>query len=351
MVNVIIAYILWFFGGIFGVHHLYLRRDNQALVWWTTLAGCGIGWFRDLWRIPSYVRQANNEPSYVDEIKELKRIYKKPPFSYERIITEIFVSSLLAYLFYSAWSVDLLKSYGFVNILVITVLTPLVAAYGVLLVANIGEQRADFKLPVIGSFLGIPFYLKDPTQIIYSSLISTAFLNYFNGTRWRDISPNRPQRTGCLKRTLRITSFCFVYLSLWALVINHNASVRDSTGKERKLSEVIIRYFSSEEWQQTKESIWFLYEYGSENGWTNLADAIWKIFATEDVPNAYKVLGLSPDATQEEIKSKYRNLVKKWHPDKHKDANMKKLASNHFMAIQNAYNILTKNSHTKTRTP
>lgn len=31
------AYLLWLFGGIFGLHHLYLRRDTQAFLWWATL--------------------------------------------------------------------------------------------------------------------------------------------------------------------------------------------------------------------------------------------------------------------------------------------------------------------------
>ena len=41
----------------------------------------GLGWFRDLWRIPSYVREANDDPTYINDITEQMRTRKKPPFS------------------------------------------------------------------------------------------------------------------------------------------------------------------------------------------------------------------------------------------------------------------------------
>ena len=40
----------------------------------------GAGWFRDLWRIPEYVREANNEPGYVENLKQKMREYDSPPF-------------------------------------------------------------------------------------------------------------------------------------------------------------------------------------------------------------------------------------------------------------------------------
>lgn len=59
--SVIWAYLLWMFGGIFGVHHFYLKRDRHAFVWWTTLGGFGVGWLGEIFRIPRYVRDANEE--------------------------------------------------------------------------------------------------------------------------------------------------------------------------------------------------------------------------------------------------------------------------------------------------
>lgn len=30
------AYLCWMIGGLFGLHHFYLRRDRQAFLCWTT---------------------------------------------------------------------------------------------------------------------------------------------------------------------------------------------------------------------------------------------------------------------------------------------------------------------------
>lgn len=47
----------------------------------------------------------------------------------------------------------------------------------------------------------------------------------------------------------------------------------------------------------------------------------------------YKILGIKPQASPQEIRRAYRSLVKKYHPDKNKDAG----AQEKFLAIQSAY--------------
>lgn len=50
------------------------------------------------------------------------------------------------------------------------------------------------------------------------------------------------------------------------------------------------------------------------------------------------LLGLREKSTLKEIKSKYKNLMKKWHPDKHKDDQDK--ATKMSMQINEAYEVI-----------
>ncbi len=54
----------------------------------------------------------------------------------------------------------------------------------------------------------------------------------------------------------------------------------------------------------------------------------------------YKVLGVSPSATDEEIKEAYRNLAKKYHPDQYADSPLKDLADEKMKEINEAYDAI-----------
>ena len=56
--------------------------------------------------------------------------------------------------------------------------------------------------------------------------------------------------------------------------------------------------------------------------------------------NPYEVLGVKPGASQEEIKSAYRKLVKQYHPDQYGDNPLKDLAEEKLAEINRAYDML-----------
>ena len=57
--------------------------------------------------------------------------------------------------------------------------------------------------------------------------------------------------------------------------------------------------------------------------------------------NPYEVLGVSKDATQDEIKAAYRKLAKQYHPDKYVGNPLSDLAQEKFKEINEAYETLT----------
>ncbi|OOM76532.1 J domain-containing protein [Clostridium sp. BL-8] len=59
--------------------------------------------------------------------------------------------------------------------------------------------------------------------------------------------------------------------------------------------------------------------------------------------NPYEVLGIKPGASQDEIKSAYRKLIKQYHPDQFGDNPLKNLAEEKMIEINEAYEALTKN--------
>jgi molecular chaperone DnaJ len=60
--------------------------------------------------------------------------------------------------------------------------------------------------------------------------------------------------------------------------------------------------------------------------------------------NPYEVLGLKPGASEEEIKAAYRELVKKYHPDRYQDNPLSDLAEDKMREINEAYETLMAGS-------
>ncbi|MEO9310074.1 MAG: DnaJ domain-containing protein [Nitrososphaera sp.] len=69
-----------------------------------------------------------------------------------------------------------------------------------------------------------------------------------------------------------------------------------------------------------------------------------KMLQESRLPNYYATLGISNNATQEEIKARFRQLAKEYHPDKTKDQKTSEI----FAEITKAYEILSDEEKRKT---
>ena len=58
---------------------------------------------------------------------------------------------------------------------------------------------------------------------------------------------------------------------------------------------------------------------------------------------AFKILGLNSDSDLKAVKTKYKNLAKKWHPDVQNDSKSK-INKDKFINITNAYKIILESN-------
>jgi len=128
---------------------------------------------------------------------------------------------------------------------------------------------------------------------------------------------------------------------MWSSYFYFNAEVNHN-GDRIKLRDAVGNFIKSplvQEFQRNVRDHWnHMLEHGFMSAWTNLVDSL-DPFGEK---NSLKVLGLGAGATQDEIKSKYRELSKQWHPDKVRgDATAKEEAQAKFLEIQAAYENLS----------
>jgi TM2 domain-containing membrane protein YozV len=59
MKSTAVAYLLWFFFSVLGIHRFYLGRPVSGILFLFTFGGFGLWWFLDLFLIPGMVTMEN----------------------------------------------------------------------------------------------------------------------------------------------------------------------------------------------------------------------------------------------------------------------------------------------------
>lgn len=347
---ILVAYFLWINLGWCGVHLFYLGRDRQGILWLTSFAGIfGVGWLRDMYRIPAYVREANADSEFLLEVGREMRKRKRPSVwaNVHRVVAQV----LFGLLYRSLILFALPEEYAEVGYIV-TALVPLGTAFGAYMVSNTGIIKSSLTYSLAGAYLG-EICFGHPHLLLVESFPSLAVgvCTLFSTFAWqydrRPRGPNVMGRATCCKRCFRrlvvCTACALVFSFLLCSAVYFNATVETEDGEIVKVREAFNNFFRSPYWQQLKDSFWKnlddVWQEFREKGWEGAKKRLIMLADVQGVERSRLVLGVEQNVTLKELKLRYRELAKEWHPDRNRDVPEGKKArvQERFMEIKEAY--------------
>ncbi|XP_014349696.1 dnaJ homolog subfamily C member 22 [Latimeria chalumnae] len=330
--RVLLAYAFWFLGGPLGLHHIYLGRDSHALLWMVTFGGFGMGWIWEFWQIPSYVAKANEREAMRKEQRP-----SEPPASSLRVVGQLTIG-----IYFGIVAIIGLSSFSTFYLIAL----PLAVGLGVHLVASVGDETSDLVKTLIASFITSPIFYGRPLATlpisITASVTSYQHRRYKTGIRQEENLRVRLYRLGLayLAFTMPL-SYCVFYNTTMTItyIADTIGAILDAVRVFPMLKSLLetTLLFPYHTWKLFTGGAGFAY--GSFQEWEKIYESLTS-YQNEKKHLAYKVLGLSDDATLDEINKNYRELVKIWHPD-HNPQRLEE-AEHHFIQIQAAYKTLMK---------
>ena len=345
-----IAYLLWLFLGCFGIHHFYLGRDKHGFLLATTFGGFGLGWFRDLVRIPDYVCDANEDQRYLAELGAYMRRYRFPSYTLYRnsyrVIAGVFVAMFYRWLFLSAipkGNPPLIHDTLTPPSLSAFFLGPLGTAFGVWLVSNVGRVKSRAAYSLVGAYAGelvfcTPGVLTDSNSTFLASLCAMALAV----VGWRH--KRLHDRWGLCQRATVWGVLGVLFLGMWTSHLYFNAEVTVDDGETIKLHDAVSHFFKSPAWREMKKSGWKVWSRYWEEGWEGAHRTFHKLADVDGEAYALDVMELDGSASWSEIRERYHHLAKEWHPDHHqsKQEEERDRAKDRFLEIKEAYEILKR---------
>jgi len=167
-------------------------------------------------------------------------------------------------------------------------------------------------------------------------------------------------------RRLMILGGCaLLYVTLWSSNLYFNVTITNEHGETIKFRDSVKNLLNSPLWIRLKETLKRFWEYYWIYGWHNLWDEVRRQFQNRQLiakanqyhilqlfsfvsqvvrsldplgeQNALSILGLPESATQQDITRRWRELSRKYHPDKFTSEEDKQDAQEKFMEIKEAY--------------
>lgn len=317
------------------MHHIYLGRDDHAFITLATFGGYfTLGLIRDLWRLPEYVREANNDPEYLSKLHQQIKTHKKPPASIVRQSGMMIMGNLFAFLVEFALPNETLsESYV---ILLKFVLVPFASALGVWLAGNVGRHQGSLEYPLMASYFAASlchiFNLKQFGS--FSTL--AAFLIFCRYCRkWR-VKPSK-KRSFPFRLTVFITCVA-LYAALWSSWLYFNCTIEDpETEKPIKCRIAFSNFIKSSAYTNLSQALWMIYEQAKHQGFSGIWREMMQEFDVSGRSTALATLGLSDGASYEEILAQYKKLSREFHPDRERDETKKQEKHEQFIQVQEAF--------------
>ena len=309
------TYFLWLFGGFFGLHHVYLGRDKQAFVLFSTLGGFLIGLHKDLYKIPEYIKEANEDKVYMENLFKKQSKLKAPVFYTSKFIGCVATGSFFCYLLKYCLTFNPDAAFD-ISYYSLKLLSPIGIALMVYLVGTEGPLKCDYKWPILGSYIAFVIDLVFGYDTYYScAILSTMFLNW--NIEWdQDYFENKKKRK-LYKRAAYLSVGILITVSIFSLFLWNNAYV-EIEGKKVTLKESVLNFLDSKEMVQLKEVFKMIWNYYQAHGLRKLINHFFYGYDAEAVANAYKIIEMSEKSSQQELESRCKKLAVKWHPDRFK---------------------------------
>ncbi|KAL1517312.1 hypothetical protein ABEB36_001092 [Hypothenemus hampei] len=293
-----------------------------------------------------YVRDCNDDPRFIQELVEKMRRNKKPPFSASRFISAVMVGYLWGQLILLAIPQNEIGGVNWNTYFHWFI--PLAVALGVWVVGNIGREQGKPWLSIAVSYISYisRWYFYDEGVWLSIMMFSTAITFDTFSKEWRR-TPK--EKRSFWKRASTLTFCAILYIGLWSSYIYFNGKITDSNGDEIPVREALNHFFTSSWWTDFKQTLYDIYQYAQYHGWYEIWKQIIDFSDPQGEQNAYRVLEVSPTASQQEITAKWRALSRENHPDKCKDPTKQREAQEKFMEIQQAYEILSNIKNKRSR--
>ena len=283
-----LAYGFWCLGGLFGLHHVYLGRDKQGLVWLGTFGGFLFGLVRDLFKMPEYVREADQNENLLAKIKkERSKLLAPSPFSL-RFLSAVAFSAIYGYFMINCLPDELEESLAVQLASLIKLTYPLVIAIFVQIAATEVPYKCQFKWPLAGAYLGFVINMaRGSDSALTCAIISALFLKWKVKWNERYVSGQKSKK-GLTKRMVRHTIMGGLIVGLFVLFMWNHATL-DVEGKKVSLKESVKGFVNSQEFSKVAEAFTIVWNYYKAHGFIKLKNHLLYGFDPEVIDNAYKV--------------------------------------------------------------